>query len=69
MRPKPYEIIRRLGGPSKVARDLDVKRNNIYKWIERGSIPERVLWRILHVYGEDVLTAQKLGLPELERAK
>lgn len=66
---KPFEIFQRLGGASKVARDLDEKRNNIYKWIERGSIPERVRWRILHVYGEGVFTAEQLGLPELERAE
>lgn len=61
------EIVDRLGGVAKVARDLSIEKQTVYKWVQRGAIPEAMAWRIWHVYG-DLASREELGLPELPGA-
>lgn len=37
----PSELIRHFGGVANAARKVGVSRQTIYKWLERGEIPER----------------------------
>ena len=61
------QLVERLGGSAKVARDLGLSKQAIYHMMRRDQISEMVGWRMIHVYG-DVVTREELGLPDLERA-
>ena len=60
------QIIERLGGSAEVARKLKSEKNTVYQWMKRGVIPEAIGWRIIHVYGEQIVTRADLNLPQLD---
>ena len=63
------KIVDKLGGSAKVARDLGVAKPTVYAWMQKGYIPEAMAWRVVHVYGDAIVSKKELGLPELERTK
>jgi hypothetical protein len=61
------KIVEKLGGSAEVARRLSVAKPTVYAWMQKGYIPEAMAWRILHVYGEAIVSKKALGLPSLRQ--
>ena len=56
-------VINKLGGPSQVARKLNVTRQAVSKWATTGKIPEGSAYKMLHVFG-NLVSKEELGLAE-----
>ena len=62
------EVVERLGGSAKVAREIGLSKQAIYHAMRRNEVSELMGWRILHVYGDKMVSREELGLPDLGRA-
>ncbi len=61
-------IVEKCGGSALVARRTDTPKGTVYRWMHRGTIPEAGAWRILHAFGEGVVSRADLGLPDIHAA-
>jgi len=46
-----------------------VDANTVYQWMKRDELPEAIKWRILHVYGDEIVSAEDMKLPRLDKAE
>lgn len=60
------EVIERLGGSAKVAREIGLSKQAIYHAMRRNEMSELMSWRLLHVFGE-LVAQEEVNVPDLNR--